>query len=302
MARALSGPRTHVVKSSADGPRYDLGGILGQPSALIGRALYTEKAERARASAPALKLSNARYHPPRRDVSTARFSMRAALFVVRCTAFQASTESKIHHRSRLPNTEPMRPDRKVHLGQHLLERDVALHQNYFRLWRSEVVREGSPGRVFISRHSLEPDARISRARRAMIINRVARMNAALLALRLNELLGGVVRVTRHLYAKTKCAAPETSRATPSGVLSLRPQGAFFSIPITTARIIIHMRLPTPTTNMRSMSAQQQPTQKTPWSTPSRKACQRSCRPCQCPMTKLKGERHLSRQRYLRDVN
>ena len=62
------------------------------------------------------------------------------------------------------------------------------------------------------------------------------------------------------------------------------------------------RLPMPTTNITAISAQQQPTQKTPWSKPMRNASRRGARPCQRALTKLNGVRHRSRQRYLSALN
>ena len=47
---------------------------------------------------------------------------------------------------------------------------------------------------------------------------------------------------------------------PSGVLSLAPIGWFFSSAITAPSTSIQPMLPVPTTNITSMSAQQQPTQ------------------------------------------
>ena len=58
----------------------------------------------------------------------------------------------------------------------------------------------------------------------------------------------------------------------------------------------------PTTNMQSISAQQQPTQKTPWSTPMRNASRAGARPCQREATNASGVRHCSRQRYFRALN
>ena len=49
---------------------------------------------------------------------------------------------------------------------------------------------------------------------------------------------------------------------------------------------------------RRISAQQQPTQKRPWSMPIRNASRGGDRPCQRAFTKPKGVRHRSRQRYL----
>jgi hypothetical protein len=57
--------------------------------------------------------------------------------------------------------------------------------------------------------------------------------------------------------------PDASKATPTGALSLRPQGIFFSIAISAPRASIQPTLPMPTANIKSIKAQQQPTQKTP---------------------------------------
>ncbi len=51
-----------------------------------------------------------------------------------------------------------------------------------------------------------------------------------------------------------------SRASPSGALSRRPQGRFYSTALTAASSSIQPTLPMPTTNIKSISAQQQPTQ------------------------------------------
>ena len=57
--------------------------------------------------------------------------------------------------------------------------------------------------------------------------------------------------------------PKPIRATPSGALSFRPQGIFFSMAITAPKASIQPMLPVPTTNIKSIKAQQQPTQKIP---------------------------------------
>jgi len=66
--------------------------------------------------------------------------------------------------------------------------------------------------------------------------------------------------------------PDPSNIIPKGVLIRRPHDTFFSIAMMTAKINIQPTLPKPTINIRSINAQQQPTQKTPLSMPSRKAC------------------------------
>ena len=58
-------------------------------------------------------------------------------------------------------------------------------------------------------------------------------------------------------------APHASNAAPTGALSRRPQRTFFSTAMSSARISIQTRLPAPTANINNISAQQQPTQKTP---------------------------------------
>src|SRR4051812_49072301 len=62
---------------------------------------------------------------------------------------------------------------------------------------------------------------------------------------------------------TTISTPHPSSRMPSGALSLRPHGMFFSKAITAPSTSIHPTLPVPTANMRNMSAQQQPTQKSP---------------------------------------
>ena len=54
--------------------------------------------------------------------------------------------------------------------------------------------------------------------------------------------------------------------------------------------------------MTSISAKQQPTQNSPWSTPSRSASRRGARPRQRDATKPKGVRQRSRQRYFQSLN
>ena len=53
---------------------------------------------------------------------------------------------------------------------------------------------------------------------------------------------------------------------------------------------------------RSISAQQQPTQNTPWSMPIRSASRAGARPCQRDATNPNGAWHCSRQRYLSALN
>ncbi len=60
------------------------------------------------------------------------------------------------------------------------------------------------------------------------------------------------------------SAAQASSATPSGALRCRPQARFFSMAITAASSSIQPRLPAPTANISSISAQQQPTQNSPW--------------------------------------
>ena len=72
------------------------------------------------------------------------------------------------------------------------------------------------------------------------------------------------------------ARPARASPSPSGVRRRRPQGRFFSAAMTAASTSIQPRLPVPTTNMRSISAQQQPTQNRPWSTPRRHASRARC--------------------------
>ena len=57
--------------------------------------------------------------------------------------------------------------------------------------------------------------------------------------------------------------PHVSKATPTGALSLRPQGIFFSMAMSAPRPSIQPTLPMPTANIKSIKAQQQPTQKIP---------------------------------------
>ena len=95
---------------------------------------------------------------------------------------------------------------------------------------------------------------------------------------------------------------QPSRPSPSGVRRRRPHGRFFSAAISAASTSIQPRLPVPTTNIRSISAQQQPTQKTPWSTPMRNASRDGARPCQRDTTNANGVWHCSRQRYLSALN
>lgn len=59
-------------------------------------------------------------------------------------------------------------------------------------------------------------------------------------------------------------ADQDSSAIPSGLLRRRPQGMFFSIAIMAASRSIQPRLPVPSANINSISAQQQPTQNRPW--------------------------------------
>src|SRR4051812_3268700 len=74
---------------------------------------------------------------------------------------------------------------------------------------------------------------------------------------------------------TEVDAPHTSRAVPraSSVMpamgTMRaPVGRVFSWTISAVRSAIQIRLATPRANITSISAQQQPTQKTPWRVPS----------------------------------
>jgi len=77
---------------------------------------------------------------------------------------------------------------------------------------------------------------------------------------------------------------------------------FFSTAITAPSTSIQPMLPTPTPNISNISDQQQPTQKSPWWTPSLSAYTRSFPPLQCSVMKLSGDRHLSRHIYFNGVN
>ena len=57
--------------------------------------------------------------------------------------------------------------------------------------------------------------------------------------------------------------PHASKTTPNGALSFRPHGIFFSTAITAPSTNIQATFPTPTANIKSINAQQQPTQKMP---------------------------------------
>jgi hypothetical protein len=74
---------------------------------------------------------------------------------------------------------------------------------------------------------------------------------------------------------TTIAAESKSKPMPKGALSRRPHATFFSVAIIAAINSIHPTLPVPTRNIRSMIAQQQPTQNKPWCTPSRNDSHRS---------------------------
>jgi hypothetical protein len=58
-------------------------------------------------------------------------------------------------------------------------------------------------------------------------------------------------------------APQPSKARPNGALSFRPHGMFFSTAMIAPSASIQPTFPTPTPNIKSINAQQQPTQKTP---------------------------------------
>src|SRR5438552_1696413 len=70
-------------------------------------------------------------------------------------------------------------------------------------------------------------------------------------------------------AGTAMAASPAS-VTASGRVNASPPGSDFSTTMTTASAPIHARCATPTANINSMSAQQQPRQNRPWPTPSRR--------------------------------
>ncbi len=64
-------------------------------------------------------------------------------------------------------------------------------------------------------------------------------------------------------ASRTSVSPHPSRTTPSGVLSRRPQGMFFSTAITIPSTSIHPIFPIPMANISSIKDQQQPIQKIP---------------------------------------
>ena len=61
----------------------------------------------------------------------------------------------------------------------------------------------------------------------------------------------------------KMKTPQHIKPSPSGALIFLPQGIFFSMAITAPSASIQPTFPTPTPNIKSISAQQQPTQKMP---------------------------------------
>ena len=75
-------------------------------------------------------------------------------------------------------------------------------------------------------------------------------------------LGGYRRAHTEI-ALTVRLRPQVIRTRPRGALNRRPQGRFFSMAMTAPRASIQPILPTPTANIRSISDQQQPTQKIP---------------------------------------
>ena len=97
-------------------------------------------------------------------------------------------------------------------------------------------------------------------------------------------------------------AAQLNKAKPSGWLSCRPQGAFFSNAMIAPSTSMYPTLPVPTTNISSMIAQQHPTQNAPWCPPSTNAFHFGRRPRQYWVMKLNGVRQRSRQRYFNRVN
>ncbi len=64
-------------------------------------------------------------------------------------------------------------------------------------------------------------------------------------------------------ASRTSVSPHPTRTAPSGALSLRPQGMFFSTAITVPSASIHPIFPMPMANITSINDQQQPIQKIP---------------------------------------
>ena len=100
----------------------------------------------------------------------------------------------------------------------------------------------------------------------------------------------------------RAGAPGRAAATPTGALSRRPHGRFFSAAMTSPSASIQPTLPVPTTNMISISAQQQPTQNAPCASPSPQASRAGLRPRQCAMTTPSGLRQRSRHRRFSPEN
>ena len=101
--------------------------------------------------------------------------------------------------------------------------------------------------------------------------------------------------------RTARCRPRSARSRADATSPL-PQVAFFSIAMIAPSANIQARLPTPTANIRSISDQQQPTQKRPWRTPIMNASRRSLVPRQWFRRKPNGDRHSSRQWYLSGAN
>ena len=76
------------------------------------------------------------------------------------------------------------------------------------------------------------------------------------------------------------AAAHVTRAAPKGLLIRLPQGMFFSMDMIAPNSNIQPMFPAPTANIKSISDQQQPIQKIPWSTPRRNACRQWFLPVQ----------------------
>jgi hypothetical protein len=99
------------------------------------------------------------------------------------------------------------------------------------------------------------------------------------------------------------AAPHAISPTRAACAAAAPHGRFFSAAITAASASIQPMLPMPTTNITSISAQQQPTQKTA-------VIDGRCGTLRAPararasaiVTNVNGVRHCSRQRYLSALN
>src|SRR6266404_3691355 len=121
--------------------------------------------------------------------------------------------------------------------------------------------------------------------------------------RAREDVGITSYLTRQLVVPVNTVqSAARSSAAPMGEARRRPAVKFFSAAITAPSASIQPILPAPTTNIKSIRPQQQPTQNVPCLPPSRTACHFSPAPRQCSMTNPSGARHLSRQRYLTALN